>query len=214
MYDSFWELHDMATVLQRHELKPENEEVQQDMFDSLCIETCIEQTHLFEHSNADELSRPLPRHPAVFLKSAGDSPKNCPYTTPHSMPKQEHPWSVPLPEHNGSMKAGVTTFHVEGGPSWEGETSPWLAAAKRPTWPACHEPIDLTRLLNRCEGDVELLKEVLDDFCVQGRSACDALRLAAAEGNDERATFHADFIAGAARNVGAAAVDAAAAAAA
>ena len=143
---------------------PENEEVQQDMFDSLCIETFTEQAPFFEHSNASGLTRPLPRQAAVSPKSAGNSPQNVQKVTPNRLPKEERQWSVPIPEKDVSL-AGETTFRVEGGLSLEGEIPPWLAAAEHSSWPAYHEPIDLTKLLNRCEGDVELLTEVQTAYC-------------------------------------------------
>jgi hypothetical protein len=163
MYDSFWELHHMAVsttqLPQWREPRSENEEVQQDMFDTLSIEPCLEHTHFFEHNNAAGFSRSLPRQASGYLESADDSPN----TIAPGLFKHDQAWSVPIPAQNMtnvSMRASESTLHVESRRSLQGETVAWITAAELPTFRACQEPIDLTRLLNRCEGDVELLTEV------------------------------------------------------
>jgi hypothetical protein len=180
MYDSFWDLHDVAGTSQRHEYEPrrESDEVLQDMFDSLNMEPNIDQNHhFFDYGKAAGFSRSLPRHAAVFFESADDNPDLT--TRSHHLYQNDHAGTIPVPALEESMRTGESIPRSGGGCSFERETA---QLSQRQTGPACQEPIDLTRLLDRCEGDVALLTEVPDpplglDRSFFSRSALSLLRL-------------------------------------
>ena len=63
--------------------------------------------------------------------------------------------------------------------------------------------LDLDWLSDRCDGDSSLVVEVLHHFSVQCKLHMDALRAAWNDGQMAKVAFHAEFLVGAAANVGA-----------
>ena len=151
MYDSYWEFHDLAPHRQRFELNPEDEEFAQDIFDHLSLENDLGQTQFFPLDNKVSRSSSLPDQLPNILECTNDTPN---VSAEGFIPNRE-------PEEYSSIMLAREELRiveaVEGHPL-QGETPPFTAVESQQT--LCQEPIDLTRLLNRCEDSVELLTEV------------------------------------------------------
>ena len=138
----------------------------QDIFDSLSLSTDRRESFYFQHDRESPLSRSF-RTPSNVCTSSEEQGGEenvvshlCLQQRPRSADAQDRllPPSTTHTAHSSSTDltdgtAGTVASNRRA--STEGFTTPMDA---HPT--ACRQPIDLTRLLNRCEGDVELLSEV------------------------------------------------------
>ncbi len=149
MYAIDFEFHDLAARSQGLGLKSDREEFDQDIFDYLDLEIDVQTDHV-SPQNQDNIGVPRSSSLPDQLVQLPHS-LECADNLPNANANVSYLHNREL-EGPNSMLRGVE------GRRLQIETP--LTAGVVPREVFCQEPINLTRLLKRCEDDLELLTEV------------------------------------------------------
>jgi hypothetical protein len=152
----------------------------QDIFDSLTLSTDRRESFYFQHDRESPLSRSFRTRTPSFISSEEQGAEENTVSQlclQRVRPAVAHDRPPSPPMHSAhSSSTGMQDWTASSVASNRRATTEGFADVDaRP--PVCRLPIDLTKLLNRCEGDVELLAEVSVIRCHHVQSSASALSL-------------------------------------